>query len=439
MDMKPFSNALSRLCLACPGALRRVRRDEGGATAVITAICLTMLVGFVGLGTEVGMWYAERRAMQTAADAAALGAGFDMFKNGKNSNTTVAAGEADAARNGFTNGVNNVTVTINKPPTLGSYAGKSNAVEAILTKQRATLFSSLFTAQSVNIEVRSVATTKFIGVYCILALAAHENGALLFTGTADVLLKNCGINVNSDDAGGALTSKGASVVGATYADIVGGISQSNNSELNVGKITTGADAIDDPYANLNVPTGTGCDYTNFKVGPSENKSLSPGRYCGGILIQGTAYFSAGKYIIAGGTLDIRSSAHVTSDTVNGITIFLTNNGGSYANVNINGSAGVSLTAATSGDYKGIAIFQDRNAPVVNSGSPNTFNGGSNLNITGAIYIPKQLVVYNGGNTTNGVCTRIVAYMISFAGTSGLNTDCGYGFGVSQSFPPILAE
>ncbi|HSE75532.1 MAG TPA: hypothetical protein VLB05_13515, partial [Dongiaceae bacterium] len=277
-------------------------------------------------------------------------------------------------------------------------------------------------------------------VYCILALAKHDPAALLFTGAANVLLKNCGINVNSDDPSGALTAKGASVVGATYADIVGGISQSNNSELNVGKITTGADAIDDPYANLNVPTGTGCDYTNFTVGPSENKTLLPGRYCGGILIQGTAYFSAGKYIIVGGTLDMRSTAHVTSDTVNGITIFLTGSAGNYAKVNINGTAGISLTAATSGDYKGIAIFQDRNAPVVNTGSPNTFNGGSTLSITGAIYIPNQLVVYNGGNTTNGSCTRVVAYMITFSGNAGLNTDCtGYGFGQSQSFPPVLAE
>ncbi|HET6620245.1 MAG TPA: pilus assembly protein TadG-related protein [Dongiaceae bacterium] len=437
--MMSIGNVLNGFRIECQRCLRRLQGDEGGATAVITAICLTMLIGFVGLGTEVGMWYQERRAMQTAADAAALGAGFDMFKNGKNSSTTVAAGEADATRNGFTNGVNNVTVTINKPPTQGAYAGKDTAVEVILTKERATLFSSLFTAKSVNIEVRSVATTKKVGVYCILALAEHEPAALLFTGTANVLLKNCGINVNSDDSSGALTSKGASVVGATYADIVGGLSQSNNSELNVGTITTGADAIDDPYENLNVPAGSGCDYTNFTVGSSESKSLTPGRYCGGILIQGTAYFSAGNYVIVGGTLDIRAGAVVTSDTVNGVTIFLTGSGTDYAMVNINGGAQVNLVASTAGDYKGIAVFQDRNAPVKNTGSPNTFNGGSNLSITGAVYIPKQLVVYNGGNTTNGSCTRVVAYMITFSGNAGLNTDCGYGFGVSQSFPPVLAE
>jgi Flp pilus assembly pilin Flp len=89
---------------ACRRVLRRISRDQNGATAITTALVLLVLVGFVGLGTEVGMWYAERRAMQNASDAAALGAGFDIYKNGKKSTGIVAAGQADSAKNGFTNG-----------------------------------------------------------------------------------------------------------------------------------------------------------------------------------------------------------------------------------------------------------------------------------------------------------------------------------------------
>ena len=63
---------------------------------------------------------------------------------------------------------------------------------------------------------------------------------MFFGGTADVLLKNCGIIVNSDDADGAMTATGASVVGATYADVVGGIDQSNNANLDFGDVNTGA-------------------------------------------------------------------------------------------------------------------------------------------------------------------------------------------------------
>ena len=51
-------------CATGRGLLRRIARDQRGATAITTALVLLVLVGFVGLGTEVGMWYAERRAMQ---------------------------------------------------------------------------------------------------------------------------------------------------------------------------------------------------------------------------------------------------------------------------------------------------------------------------------------------------------------------------------------
>ena len=424
---------------ACSALLRRISRDERGATAITTALVLMVLVGFVGLGTEVGMWYAERRAMQNASDAAALGAGFDIYVNGKKSTGIVAAGQADSARNGFTNGTNNVTVAVNYPPKQGTYANKNTAVETVVSKTRASLFAAFFLDGPVDIKVRSVATVKYIGVYCILALSPHDEAALLFDGTADVQLKNCGINVNSDDSDGAMTAKGASVVGATYAEIVGGLDQTNNAELDLGDITTGADAIDDPYANLDVPDDSGCDYTDFVVGASKTMTLSPGRYCNGLKIQGTAYLEAGEYVIVGGTFDVASTAHVTTDEVDGVTIFLTGSGSDYAQVTINGGAHIDIVATTEGDYKGLAFFQDRDAPVINSGSPNKLNGGSSMNITGAIYFPQQRLSFSGGNSSTGTCTRIVAYMIDFTGTSGLNTECPYGFGELQSWPPVLAE
>jgi Putative Flp pilus-assembly TadE/G-like len=431
------SDTLRRFCFECRSWLKRLRREEGGATAITTAIVLTVLIGFVGLGTEVGMWYAERRSMQNASDAAAMGAAFEIYKNGKQAEGVETSGQADAARNGFTHGSENVTVAVNHPPTAGEYAGEDTAVETVVTKTRATLLGSFFMGTEATIKVRSVATVKVVNVYCILALAEHEEKALFFAGTAEVLLNQCGINVNSDDADGAMTAQGASVVGASYADIVGGLTQSNNSELQIDNITTGADAVDDPYASLDVPENNGCDYNNIVVGKNQNVTLNPGRYCGGLSIQGTAHMNAGNYVIAGGMFSVQGT--LTTDTANGVTIFLTEHNGTYAQVDINAQASVNITAAMDGAYRGIALFQDRNAPVVNSGAPNKFNGGSDMAIVGALYFPKQLLQFNGGNTTQGTCTRIVAYMIDFTGTSGLNTNCGYGFGTPQIYPPMLAE
>ncbi len=98
---------------------------------------------------------------------------------------------------------------------------------------------------------------------------------------------------------------------------------------------------------------------------------------------------------------------------------------------------VDIIATTDGTYRGIAFFQDRNAPV-RSGSPNMLNGGSTMEIKGAIYFPKQQLS-SAAATHEGSCTRIVAYTIEFTGNSGLNTDCGYGFEESQTWPPVLTE
>ena len=424
---------------ACVGLLRRIARDQRGATAIATALVSVVLIGFVGLGTEVGMWYSERRAMQTASDAAAMGGAFKIYKDQNVALSAVqSAAKKDSKLNGFEDLVAGVTVTVNRPPLAGENAGDEDAVETVVAKKRATMLSSFFLENEVDIKVRSVATVKVVNVYCVMALSPHDEAAMFFGGTADVLLKNCGIIVNSDDADGAMTATGASVVGATYADVVGGIDQSNNATLDFGDVNTGVDPADDPYGNLDVPTGSGCDYNGVQVGASQSVTLSPGRYCNGLKILGTAHLQAGEYVIVGGVFDVGSQAHVTTDA-EGVTIFLTGSGTDYATVTINGGADVNIIGTTEGEYMGIAFFQDRNAPVINSGSPNKFNGGSTMAITGAIYIPRQMLTYKGGNGTTGTCTRIVAYMISFTGTSGLNTDCGYGWGTPTIYPPVLAE
>jgi Flp pilus assembly protein TadG len=438
-----FSDAFKKLCFECRSSLSRLRREEHGATAIMTGLSLMVLVGFVGLGTEVGMWYAERRAMQNASDAAAMGAAFEIYKNGKDAEGVDEAGQADSTRNGFTNGTNNVVVAVNHPPTQGKYADEDTAVETILTKKRATLLGSFFMGSSIDIKVRSVATVEVTGVFCILALAEHQDAALFFGGNAEVMLNACGINVNSDAADGAMTAQGASVVGATYAEIVGGLKQSNNAEILIPPedVTTGADPIADPYAHLDVPSSGGCDHGTppvFKVGQNQNVTLSPGTYCGGLEILGTAHMTAGNYIIAGGKLKI--SGTLTTDTTDGVTIFLTEYDGEYATVDIVSQAAVNITAATSGDYMGIALFQDRGAPSsANSGAGNNLTGGSDMEIVGAVYFPTQNLQFNGGNETTGTCTRVVAFKIDFIGNSGLNTNCGYGFGTPQIYPPVLAE
>lgn len=46
--------------------------DERGAVAIITALCLVVLLGFAAIAIDVGLMYEERAQLQNGADAAAL-------------------------------------------------------------------------------------------------------------------------------------------------------------------------------------------------------------------------------------------------------------------------------------------------------------------------------------------------------------------------------
>ena len=100
-------------------------RDRSGNVAVITALALPALIGATGLSAEVSYWYLTQRSMQNAADSAAIAAA----TNGT-ANYAVEA-KAAAARYGFVDGLNNITVTASNTATCPS--GGANCYSATVT------------------------------------------------------------------------------------------------------------------------------------------------------------------------------------------------------------------------------------------------------------------------------------------------------------------
>src|SRR6516165_4277263 len=94
--------------------IARVWRDERGVSAIMVAISLTVLVGFAGLGVETGLWYAIKRQNQSAADAAAISAAYEVMAGNTDvtSNLTPAASRA-ATQNGYTGATPVVTYPYN--------------------------------------------------------------------------------------------------------------------------------------------------------------------------------------------------------------------------------------------------------------------------------------------------------------------------------------
>jgi Flp pilus assembly protein TadG len=79
--------------------MTRHNRDETGATAVLVTLMATALVGMLTFTADFGMAYANKRQLQTAADAAALGAAGVLANSQKHACTEVLT-DAGAAADG---------------------------------------------------------------------------------------------------------------------------------------------------------------------------------------------------------------------------------------------------------------------------------------------------------------------------------------------------
>src|SRR5436190_24281381 len=60
------------------GVLRRVSRDERGATLVLFTIFLPVLMLMIAFVLDVGNWFEHKRHLQMQADSAALAASLDL-------------------------------------------------------------------------------------------------------------------------------------------------------------------------------------------------------------------------------------------------------------------------------------------------------------------------------------------------------------------------
>ena len=58
--------------------IARIFPDNSGASATILAIALPGLIGFGALGAETGVWFTLKLQNQSAADAAALSAAYQV-------------------------------------------------------------------------------------------------------------------------------------------------------------------------------------------------------------------------------------------------------------------------------------------------------------------------------------------------------------------------
>src|ERR1051326_3037271 len=107
---KPRAFPGRRLGAGLYGPIARAVRvfvgNERGASLVVVGLTLPALVGAMGLAAEISYWHLHHRAMQNAADAAAIAAATNGGAN------YATEGKAVAAHYGFTDGSGHITVSV---------------------------------------------------------------------------------------------------------------------------------------------------------------------------------------------------------------------------------------------------------------------------------------------------------------------------------------
>jgi uncharacterized membrane protein len=139
-----------------PPIWARVSRDRRGAVAFAVAVLLPVLVGFAGIGVEVGLWFAIQRQNQSAADAAAISAALEYAAQIKQPGLTtdpMAAAKVTANYNLFSiSPPNTLTLypcygfTVGSSCNTSTSGGAPNAVQVVLSQPLNTAFANFVTA-----------------------------------------------------------------------------------------------------------------------------------------------------------------------------------------------------------------------------------------------------------------------------------------------------
>ncbi len=402
--------------------LLKLKHSDSGAALLYFALIMPVFVGFAGLGFDATLWFMEKRQLQSVADSSAITAAYALSKDQTEQEILIAA-TADAGQNNFHTGGYN-TIVVSSPPTTGAYAGLANYVMVTVSRPGDRMFTAMLGLGRTIIETSATAAILTSGEHCILALDDTRDRALEFSGTSDVDI-NCGVASNSNSSESIYLNGTASLSADPSAQSYGDIFEGSNATLDTpNPIQPFSQRSTDPYGpdgrDLQVPASPStCAETRLRVNGGTH-ILTPGRYCDGMIFGAGAdvTFEPGVYIIDGGEFNVGSGTTVTGTDV---TIVLTGPTiAEIATIKIRAGADLNLAAPSTGYWSGIVFFQDPNA--VYADGSNTFLGGADMNLKGAVYFPSQELVFSGGTAGVSGCLLLIGNKVTFSGNSALVND-----------------
>lgn len=457
-------------------AIVKMLRDQRGASAAIVAIALPGLIGFGALGVETGVWFTIRLQNQTAADAAALSAAYQVLA-GKTDATTelIPAAAQAAAQNGYKG----------RTPTLTYPYGDDivrNGVAVDLQQTQAALLAAMFLPE-VTITTKAVAVVELLDNPCVLALAKSGTGVEV-ADLARLAMPSCSVAANSISRTAIdLHGSTSSIIASTL--VTSGEVAVQGTPLDPAALPPefvlaapaqiGAPSVPDPYAS----TLTHAFLSAGMPVTGNCKSKNSGRvriYDGNCLVSGASLnrprirlsdrtqISGPWTIAAGQTVDLSPGNYWVSgdltlqagamlkcsacDNVKGtgVTIILIEQGSKVGTMSMAANAAANLNAPNSGRFAGLLLVQDANGlPPGTSftSSQSAIGGGAGTTLNGLIYFPRSSMTFHGNPGANGPgCLILVVAALIVDETASLdNRGCpSAGLGILPAvYTAALAE
>ena len=160
--------------------LRRVLRNERGATAILAAVALPVLVGLGALSVDAGYVFSAQRALQASTDAAAL-AGAQVIGTGGtpvteatsysatgtlNANASLTNVTVTATLKCYTSAIVGMACSTNQTPSCAAASANcagtngANGIQIVQTAQVPTFFARIFGIDTVNIAATASASMR---------------------------------------------------------------------------------------------------------------------------------------------------------------------------------------------------------------------------------------------------------------------------------------
>lgn len=385
--------------------------DEGGQAIVLVAITILGMLMAVGLAIDSGQLYNGRRTAQEAADSAAFAGATVLYQKGCPWTTctstqvgvATSAATSDASLNGYATDTptSGTSVTVASPPSAGSFSGNALCVQVVIsTPVKTTLVPR--TEQFTTVTARGTAcAAAFNAGYAMMSTdSGCDSKALVEQSNGSLAIHDGNLQIDSCSTSAGYAQGSVTLDSGYGAYIVGGASPWPS--VSPGTTTTNTGNVQaDPFAGTPGPPTTGLTAQSCS-GPA----LGPGIYqC--MVNNGTYTMAPGYYVFEGHNNGI-SLAGGSTLSGSGVLIYITeDSNGNCASFSLSGNNTTTITAMTTGPYKGMLIYQDPRC----TGDISVGGNGAIDTMTGSIYAPGATVVANGNNAAITV-TQIVAFQES---------------------------